>query len=269
MAGRHAAGADAGRSRGVGRIGVIHTMERHHELLRLWRRQEVDSLRIAHLDFHCDMRGMLVDQRGNRAFRIRDRFPDLDQGNFLTHAVLEGRVESIRWVHDDPGGRAHDIGTVKLMSDITALPYRVGLARRKGEVLPLEYEVIKTGDWHGLEPGEHLDIDWDYFAAKEYDPESIAVRIDRFLTDQAAVVPEVTYVCYSPEYSHPSRDRFDAFVAELASRFGAEVVAHASSSGSERPNRRAVQRYVPDSAYHAAKDSYRRAIKSIKRWGIY
>lgn len=244
-------------------------MERHHELLRLWRRQDADSLRIVHLDFHCDLRGMLVDQRKDRAFRIRDRFPELDQGNFLTHAVLEGRVESIRWVHDDPGGRSHDIGTVKLMSDFTALPYRVGLARRRSGALPLEYHIIEADQWRGLERGEHLDIDWDYFAAKEYDPSSITWRIERFWSDHAGVIPEVTYVCYSPEYSHPSRDRFDQFVGELASRFGAEVVAHAAPARPEEPNRSSVQRFVPDSAYRAAQRAYRGAIKTIKRRGIY
>ena len=41
-------------------MSVIYTMERHHELLRLWREQEKTGLRIVHLDFHCDMRGMFV-----------------------------------------------------------------------------------------------------------------------------------------------------------------------------------------------------------------
>ena len=244
-------------------------MNRHHELLRLWREQDASALRIAHLDFHCDMRGMLVDRQANRAFRIRDRFPDLDQGNFLTHAVLEGRVEAIRWIHDYPGGRAHDIGTVKFASDISAIPFRIGQVRRKDEGFPLQYEVVKTHDWAGLQPGEHLDIDWDYFAAREYAPESIDARIDRFWRDHTAVVPEVTYICFSPEYSQASRDRFDRFVLDLAERFSAEVIAHESPPRPDRPNERAVSRFVPESVYAAARNGYRRALMAMKQRGIY
>ena len=250
-------------------MGVIYTMERHHELLSLWREQGSRSLRVTHLDFHCDMRGMLVDRRSGRAYRIRDRFSDLDQGNFLTHAVLEGRIEAIRWVHDDPGGRLDDIGTVKLESDITALPYRLIRALRKDEGVPLTYDVVRSADWTGLRPGERLDIDWDYFASLEYDIESIPQRVERFWQDHSAVVPAEVYICYSPEYSHPTRDLFADFVADLADRFDSTVVARPAPTTEKPPNERSASRFVPASAYAAIRDGYHRLARGLKKRGIY
>lgn len=244
-------------------------MERHHELLHLWREQGASSLRVAHLDFHCDMRGMLVDRRTGRAYRIRNGFPALDQGNFLAHAVLEGRVDSIRWVHDEPGGRQHDIGTVKFESDVTALPHRIALALRKDEGMPLHYDVVTTADWGGLRDGEHLDIDWDYFACTEYAPESIPARIDAFLQHTSAATPEATYICYSPEYSHPSRELFAQFVSDLAARFGSIVVEREPAERAAPSNRRALSSYVPEPLYRRARTTYHRASRALKQRGVY
>lgn len=248
---------------------VVYTMERHHEVLELWRSQEASSLRVVHLDFHCDLRGMLVDRRSHRAYRIRDRFPDLDQGNFLTHAVLERRIESIRWVHDEPGGRADDIGTVKLETDLSAIPMRMSIARHKVQGIPLEYEIVTAREWGGIEPGEHLDIDWDHFACTEYEPDSIPDRIATFFRRLGGQRPEAAYVCYSPEYSHPSRDLYRDFVSDLASRLEAPVVALEAPRSEVGPNERSVSRFVPEPAYAAARNAYRGTVRFLRHRGVF
>jgi hypothetical protein len=247
---------------------VVYTMERHHEVLRLWRSQDASMLRVVHLDFHCDMRGMLVDRRVHRAYRIKDRFPDLDQGNFLTHAVMERRVESVRWVHDEPGGRADDVGTVKLESDLSALPHRMSIARRGVEGIPIEFEIVVARDWDGIRTGEHLDIDWDHFACTEYEPESIPERIEAFFRSMGPHLPEAAYVCYSPEYSHPSRDLFGDFVRDLASRLDATIIALEARSEAP-PAERSIKRLVPEPAYAAARRAYRGAVRVLRHRGVF
>jgi uncharacterized protein YbaR (Trm112 family) len=250
-------------------MAVIYTMERHHELLHLWRSHDAGSLRVVHLDFHCDMRGMLVDRRAGLAYRIRDHFPDLDQGNFLTHAVIDGRIAGIRWVHDEPGGRRDDIGTVKFESDLTAVPHRAMLALRKTAGIALDYQVVRARDWTGIEEGEVLDIDWDYFTCIDYPPGTIQERIDSFWQADSGVVPEETYICYSPEYAHPSRELFAGFVSDLADRFGAAIVTLDPPTGGQSANRRSISSYVPESMYRTARSAYRRAALALKQRGVF
>ncbi len=250
-------------------MGVIYTMERHHELLHLWRERDAALLRIVHLDFHCDMRGMLIDRRTRRAYRIRDRFPDLDQGNFLTHGVLEGRIAGIRWVHDDPGGRVHDIGTVKFESDLTALPHRLALALRRTEGIALDYDVVRSEEWRGLREGERLDIDWDYFASTEYPLDSIPARIEAFWQSSSAVVPDEAYICYSPEYSHPSRQLFADFVRDMADRFGSSVVVLEPPNTGSGPNRRPIASHVPEPLYRRTRRAYHRTAQALKERGVF
>lgn len=203
---------------------TIYSIESHEQALNIWRDQGTRHAKLLHVDFHCDQRGLLVNRKTRRAFKIWTRFPQVDEGNFLTHAVLEGIISEVRWVHDEPGGRRDDIKSVKFESDLSALIHRGALALRGDKGIPFPYEVLKTADWTDNEPGEILDIDWDYFAANEYSADSIQPRIDAFLSRDFGHTPEQTIVCYSPEYSHPTRAQFKDFVQELATRFGADVV---------------------------------------------
>lgn len=248
---------------------MIYTMERHHELLHLWREQEATGLRVVHLDFHCDLRGMLIDRKEGRAYRTRDRFPALDQGNFLAHAIIEGRVESIRWVHDEPGGRADDIGTVKYESDLSAVPHRLALRARRVDGFPIEHDVVRSDQWEGLRAGECLDIDWDYFASAEYPVETIGERVGRFWDRAMGETPRDVYICYSPEYSHPSRPQFGEFVAELADRLDVGVVEYRSSEIPTPPNQRPARKYVPAPVYEGARRTYHRAARALKHRGIF
>jgi hypothetical protein len=246
---------------------TIYVVEQHDQVLDLWRAQQALALRVLHLDFHCDMRGLLIDRPAQRAYHIRDINPAVGQGNFLTHAVVEGRVKSIRWVHDEPGGRRYDVGTVKYESDLTALPYRWWLARgRRG--IPLQYEVVPYADWTGLVEGECLDIDWDFFASTEYPASTIQARVARFLDREFRVVPDQAYVCYSPDYAHPSRAQFQRFVGDLAQAFGAEIVGVPTN-----PEKSAAQphyrKYVPSVLFRLARRAYYGVSLALRRWGIY
>lgn len=247
---------------------MIYVINKHHHLLSLWRAQKTFSLRVFHLDFHCDLRGLLIDRQAQQAFRIWDRYAALDQGNFLTHAILEGRVDGIRWTHDQPGGRQYDIGTVKYETDLTALLYRLLLTLRGEHGVPFHYNVVPYDDWTGLIEGEHLDIDWDFFACTEYPADTIEGRVETFLSKQFHTIPEHVYVCYSPDYSHPSRALFERFVGDLARLFEAEVVEFQPVPG--KPAKKLLYReYMPSALVRLARHIYRGAILGLKKRGIY
>jgi hypothetical protein len=201
---------------------VIYACEHHDQVLSLWRRQGRDRVALAHVDFHDDMRGLLVDRRRDVAYPIgslaRDEAP-LDAGNFLSHAVVERRVDRIRWVHDLPGGRAWDVGIVRYERDLFALPQRLRHRLTGGREYPLTFAEILLEDWRGPAPGERLSVDWDCFASILLDAAGISRRVDSFLRKLGGEVPPETYLVYSPEYSHPTLDGFRELALELTRRF--------------------------------------------------
>ena len=249
-------------------MNVVYAARWHDQLLELWREQQASALSVLHLDFHCDLRGLLIDREKQRAHRIWDRYSDPDPGNFLTHAILLGQVTAVRWVHDEPGGRRDDIGTVKYKSDLSALPFRLALALRPNDGLPIDYQVIRYGDWDGLLEDEVLDIDWDFFASSEYPRDSIEGRVEGFLERDLGVVPQQTCVTYSPEYSHPSEALYWHFIEDLASRFQAEVVelapdeAMAAAAASSAENNRSPLFRLARRTYHATN-------RELRKRGIY
>ncbi len=90
--------------------------DEHLQIFDLWRERGERGLYLAHVDFHCDMRGLLVDRRRGTARLLDERDPRIrvvDSGNFLAHAAASGIVDSVRWIHDRHGGRRYDVGTVK------------------------------------------------------------------------------------------------------------------------------------------------------------
>ena len=247
---------------------VIYVVEEHDQVLNLWRAQQASALRVLHLDFHCDMRGLLLDRQAQRAYRIWDMNPVVGQGNFLTHAILEGRVSRIRWVHDEPGGRQCDVGTVKYESDLTAVPHRWLLALRGERGVPIHYEVVPYVDWAGLVEGEHLDIDWDFFACTAYPAGTIQGRVEGFLAREFRTVPDQISVCYSPDFSHPSRGRFQRFVGDLAQIFDAEVV-ELQPTADTPATRPSYKRYVPPPLFRLARWVYYSASLGLRKRGIY
>jgi len=248
---------------------TIYVAEHHDQLLDLWREQDARSLKLLHLDFHCDMRGLLVDRKAKLAFRTPDfisRAPEA--GNFLTHAVLEGRVRSICWIHDEPGGRREDVCTVKYESDLTALPFRLLniVTGRRG--IPVDYDEVLFREWSGLLDGEVLGIDWDFFACKAYPVDTIQSRAESFLNLKFRTIPKQVFVCYSPEYCHPSREQFRQFVSTLARLFQTEVIQLKAVpvSASERSS---LRRYMPAPCLRWCRILYCGAVSSLRRIGIY
>ena len=245
---------------------LIYAVESHDEVLGLLRAAGTRAGRVVHLDFHCDMRGLLIDRRNGVAHRIWDRNDALDEGNFLTYAILEGIVSQLLWVHDRPGGRRHDLQTVKYESDWSALPHRLAIAATHAKGVAIDYEVVTQDAWDGSTDGWILDIDWDYFAAREYPASSVEARVDRFLNRQLEGTPELCFVCYSASYSHPTRVAYLDFVASLADRWGSEVV-HGPAPIPERPRSRAQTMLGP---FHApTRKAYRSLGLALRSRGIY
>jgi hypothetical protein len=214
---------------------VIHVCEHHDDVLAHWRRRDLREIALAHVDFHDDLRGLLVDRRRGIAHPIGELArgqPSVDPGNFLAHAVLEGRLRKVRWIHDRVGGRAWDAGIVRYESDLLAARFRLRHWLSRGREFPLEFEEVLLDDWNGLEPGDSLSVDWDCFASNLLDVEGIEGRVGRFLDRLGEVVPGDTYLAYSPEYCHPSLEAFRGFVDRMHERL-AQPVAWLSDSLAE------------------------------------
>jgi len=204
-------------------MSILYVIEMHDQLLQLWRSQNATDLSIVHLDSHCDMRGLLINRQAQLAYPITN-FMRVDEGNFLAHAVKEGRVKSIIWAHHIPGGRQYDVGTIKYATDLTSQPL-LWLFNLKGQQgISIHYDVMGFSSWSGLKDNEFLDIDWDFFASKNYPLNTIDSRVKTFLNMDFGRVPDQTSVCYSARYSHPTRDQFEMFVQRVAEKFQAKIV---------------------------------------------
>lgn len=204
-------------------MNKIYIFEYHSQLLDLWRRESLKGLSILHLDAHCDLRGLLIDRQRNAAYKICIG-SRIDDGNFLTFALLEGRLRAIRWVHDQWGGRENDTFTVRYETDALAIPYKLLHRLLKVKGFQVEYEVIKYEEWQGLNEGEHLDIDWDFFASYRKPKTILRTQIEKFLDQKLNRIPTYTYLCYSPSTSYSSREEFIDFTSVLAKKFNAELI---------------------------------------------
>ena len=237
--------------------------EEHGQVYDLWRERGERGLRLVHVDFHCDMRGLLVDRRRRRAWRIDASDPRIrivDSGNFLTHAVAEGIVSSVRWVHDRYAGRRYDVGTVKYESDLTAFPHRILHRLRGSPGVPLEFEEVLFDDWDGVHPGEHLDVDWDAVASVRYDAAKVSRLAGALLERVRARPPESAVLAFSPGYSHPDRSAGEEFAEKLARAIGAEAKPLPPTSGT--PARIAPWR-------RAGEAIERTVVLGLRRIGIY
>ena len=200
--------------------------EEHDQIYQVWCDRQLRDMAIVHVDFHCDMRGLLVDRARSTAYmasRYESTF--VDDGNFLSHAIMDGVVSSVRWVHDQHGGRRHDKGCcVNYESDVIAPLHGLLHRVRGGRKVPLTFEEVLFSDWEGLRPGEYLDIDWDALASAEYQPSHIQELIDQFLSLPVPVVPKAVFLARSPDYSYGDREMFEVFVVKLAEKFSASIV---------------------------------------------
>ncbi len=239
---------------------TIYLAEEHNQVYHIWQEQQDRNLKVTHIDFHCDMRGLMIDRSLNRAFMTSPREAAfVDPGNYLGHAIMNGIISDLRWVHGPLGGRLFDTGeVVKYETDFLA-PWYVWKHRQAvGQESPIRFKESLFEDWPGPRPGEHLDIDWDAFASIEYPPEHTEKLIRHFLAREFSVIPETTFLVFSPGYSQPDRSRYERFANTLAAKFGAEMVQLV-----------APQHHVAESKLASLKKAIRRhtpsGIKNIKR----
>lgn len=242
----------------------LFVIDQHDQLIHIWRELKLKNLDVVHVDFHCDMRGLLVDRENQCGWEISEVRKTLDEGNYLRYAIFEGIVKAITWVHGVPGGRLYDVHTVKYTSDLLSRRYRRTV--RDNRALPLSYQVFTMEDWTGVDRRVFLDIDWDTFADCSLPIDEIERRVDQFLSKPIAKELDGICICYSPYHSHPSDKLFHDFVAQVAARFGAEIERRKYIPGSnELPW---TKRIVPRRIYDALQGVYHRFRLGMKRVGI-
>ncbi|MBJ6727310.1 hypothetical protein [Geomesophilobacter sediminis] len=192
--------------------------EEHSQIYDLWLERKERNLSVCHIDFHCDMRGLLIDRRSGRARFVTKHIPYVhrnDSGSYLSHAIMNGIVTKLRWVHDEFGGREYDyVHCVKYESDFTALPYR---RRRSLQWQPIDYVEQTFESWGGPLPEEQLDIDWDGLAHADYDLNLVRQLTAQILDRQFS--PKRIFLARSPGYSNPDLDLFEGFIAQLERKF--------------------------------------------------
>lgn len=200
--------------------------EHHDQVYPVWVERGMRNVKLTHMDFHCDMRGIMIDRNaGHAMFTSHRESTFVDRGNFLAHAIMKGIVTDVRWVHDDHGGRCFDLGpVVAYESDVLAPWYRLKRSWAGRDQVPLAYHECLFSEWAGTRPGEQLDIDWDGLASVEYSQAKREALVDMFLAKDFSHVPELSFLVYSPGYSDPDRSLFDDFANELAKKFQANLV---------------------------------------------
>lgn len=207
----------------------------HSSLLDLWQERDERSLSVCHVDFHCDMRGLLIDRPRGRARFVWQCDPymrRIDSGSFLAHAIMQGIVAELNWVHDDFGGRNYDdLYCVKYEKDLSAKPFML----KKKSWVYFSYKETTFNEWKGPQEGEFLSIDWDGLAFAEYEDQHINRLISNFLAHE--LKSECVFVSHSPEYSNPDISLFDNFIKLLEKKLNTKAVfLPEKSHGSIRAN---------------------------------
>jgi hypothetical protein len=248
----------------------IFIAEEHDQVYQVWQGRGDRNLKVTHIDFHCDMRGLMIDRPRGQAFMISRREARfVDPGNFLGHAIVNGIVSDLTWVHDAHGGRLCDVGAVvKYETDFTAPLHRWKNRRSTAPKRAITFRQQLLSDWTGnLQPGEHLDIDWDALASVEFEPDYSKALIEDFLARDFPVVPETTFVVFSPDYSLPDRALFESFAEDLAAKFEAELVRLpmpelATESGHVGSLVQSLRRHIPP----FVKDAKRNLVRGFRHW---
>ncbi len=245
----------------------LFVIENHDQLYHLWSQQNARNLRVCHIDFHCDLRGMLINHAKHVAYKIPDVRSGVDMGNFLSHAIAEGRIDAIRWIHGTPGGRSCDVNTVKYTEDFTSLPYNLAIRLNRLSPIPLEYSVCEIDAWPGPLPGDFLDIDWDVFAEREVPRAELEQRVEVFFSKKLSVPLSGISVCYSPSHSHDTRQQFEHFVERLKELYLAARINVPEER--RRSNVPVHRRLIPPAIYNPLRSVYYACRLWLKRRGIY
>lgn len=197
--------------------------QEHSQLYDLWVQNGEKDLSICHVDFHDDLRGLLIDRKQGTAQFVSKHIPYIymrDPGSFLSHAVMEGIVKKIRWVHDEYGGRGYDSTVVKYENDLTALPYRFFPDRQ----VKIEFSEHTFKNWGGVQDGEHLDIDWDGIAYRDYELAHIQTLMTEILDRSYPIDMPRVYLVLSPGYCHPDLSLFNKFIQLLEKKFNTTAI---------------------------------------------
>ena len=200
--------------------------DNHEQVYPVWSERGIQGAKLTHVDFHCDMRGIMIDRKcGSAYFTSHRESTFIDRGNFLAHAIMNGIIGDLRWVHGPKGGRAFDIGpVVSYETDFLAKFHAYNHKRSGRPEVKFEFDECLLSKWSGMRKQEILDLDWDAFASIEYDASHREELIDLFFSRDFTHIPELTTLIYSPGYSDPDRTLFDNFAERLADVFNAEVV---------------------------------------------
>lgn len=203
----------------------IIVAENHEQVYPVWEERGIKNCMLTHVDFHCDMRGIMIDRKKREAFFTSERETGfIDRGNFLAHAIMNGMISDLKWVHGPLGGRAFDIGpVVSYETDYLAPLHRKYHRRSSHSSVPLEFKQSLITNWSGPRKGEILDIDWDTFASVNYTSKHREELIHQFFDRDFTNIPELTTLVYSPGYSDPDRSLFKGFTERLADTLKASV----------------------------------------------
>jgi len=230
----------AGNERGPGER-VIYVFDSHEQLYSIMKHWDYLGVQLLHLDYHDDIRESLIDIENKQHYMLEYKTKadvdilkryekitcvvagSVDEGNFLSYAAKEGRISALEWVHDNPGGRfTADPCTVLYRTDMTEEDFSAYTGDRTDN--RLDYEETRYGKWDGLKPGWQLSLDWDFFASTHLPKDGIDRRTQEFMESKLTAIPDVTYLCYSPNYSHSSREQFRRFAQKLAEKFDARII---------------------------------------------
>ncbi|MBI3892154.1 MAG: hypothetical protein HY303_11565 [Candidatus Wallbacteria bacterium] len=203
--------------------GGLTVLAREQEaMFEVFRRHGKKGMRLLHVDQHCDMRGWVVDVEGRRARWLRG-CARLDSGNVLAHAVREGWVTSVVWLHDPAVGRQADIGTFLTVEEAGRWPWRWKTPGEDGGWSRFELQEVTHVSRSSLEGVDALGLDWDHFApfwCLEADARS---RVEQFLGGISGPFPELIFMCASPGYASAHVGLFEELAGEVARRQGGTV----------------------------------------------
>lgn len=199
----------------------IVVLEAHDDLYYYWRDNNISGVELVHIDPHCDLHGALIHTGKN--YMVHTLSDHIHEGNFLTYAVKEGMVKSIKWVFDEYGNRIYDDTTVKFDTDFSSrLPSKKAKLQNSPQ-FPLNYSRVPYENWDGFTANEQLSLDWDFFAFQEKDEDNIAQECKYFQEKEWGNIPDMIYICYSHDYVHASAVLFCEFIDKLSKQFNAEV----------------------------------------------
>lgn len=203
----------------------IVVADNHEQVYPVWEEHGFKNIKLTHVDFHCDMRGIMIDRKHGQAFFTSERETQfIDRGNFLAHAIMNGIVSDLQWVHGPKGGRSYDIGPVVAYESDYLSPLHRRYHRQSGrDAVELKFKQGLLSDWIGPRENEILDVDWDTFASIDYSSRHRKELIETFYAKDFSNIPALTTLVYSPGYSDPDRSLFEDFTERLADCFQATV----------------------------------------------